>query len=101
MSGNKINSIQRDIFLNNKELQWLNLERNCITNIHTLTLRYNIRLRHLNKRFVNKVMRLIQYNSVLSFKLQIEFVPFKNRSLERLHTSGDVVPTLRSNAGSH
>jgi len=26
---------------------------------------------------VNKVMRLIQYNSVLTFKLQIEFVPFK------------------------
>ena len=28
-------------------------------------------------RSVNKVMRLIQYNSVLTFKLQIEFVPFK------------------------
>ena len=28
-------------------------------------------------RYVNKVMRLIQYNSVLTFKLQIEFVPFK------------------------
>ena len=28
-------------------------------------------------RSVNKVMRLIQYNSVFSFKLQIEFVPFK------------------------
>jgi len=27
--------------------------------------------------FVNKVMRLIQYNSVLTFKLQIEFVTFK------------------------
>jgi len=26
---------------------------------------------------VNKVMRLIHYNSVLTFKLQIEFVPFK------------------------
>ena len=26
---------------------------------------------------VNKVMRLIQYNSVFIFKLQIEFVPFK------------------------
>ena len=26
---------------------------------------------------VNKVMRLIQYNSVRTFKLQIEFVPFK------------------------
>ena len=26
---------------------------------------------------VNKVMRLIQYNSVLTFKLQIQFVPFK------------------------
>ena len=25
----------------------------------------------------NKVLRLIQYNSVLTFKLQIEFVPFK------------------------
>jgi len=30
-----------------------------------------------NTRSVNKVMRLIQYNSVLTFKLQIEFVPFK------------------------
>jgi len=30
-----------------------------------------------NKRSVNKVMRLIQYNSVLTLKLQIEFVPFK------------------------
>ena len=29
------------------------------------------------KRSVNKVMRLIQYNSVLTFKLQIELVPFK------------------------
>ena len=28
-------------------------------------------------RSVNKVMRLIQYNSVLTFKLQIEFIPFK------------------------
>ena len=28
-------------------------------------------------RSVNKIMRLIQYNSVLTFKLQIEFVPFK------------------------
>jgi len=28
-------------------------------------------------RSVNKVMRLIQYNSVLTFKLQIEFSPFK------------------------
>jgi len=28
-------------------------------------------------RSVNKVMRLIQYNSVLTFKIQIEFVPFK------------------------
>ena len=28
-------------------------------------------------RSVNKVMRLIQYKSVLTFKLQIEFVPFK------------------------
>jgi len=28
-------------------------------------------------RSVNKVMRLIQYNSVLTLKLQIEFVPFK------------------------
>ena len=26
---------------------------------------------------VNKVMRLIQYNSVFIFKLQIEFFPFK------------------------
>ena len=26
---------------------------------------------------VNKVMRLIQYNSVFIFKLQIEFVPFR------------------------
>ena len=31
----------------------------------------------LTTRSVNKVMRLIQYNSVLTFKLQIEFVPFK------------------------
>jgi apolipoprotein N-acyltransferase len=28
-------------------------------------------------RSVNKVMRLIQYNSVFTFKLQIEFVRFK------------------------
>jgi len=28
-------------------------------------------------RSVNKVMRLIHYSSVLTFKLQIEFVPFK------------------------
>ena len=34
-----------------------------------------MRLQHT--RSVNKVMRLIQYNSVLTFKLQIEFVPFK------------------------
>ena len=31
----------------------------------------------LNTRSVNKVIRLIQNNSVLTFKLQIEFVPFK------------------------
>ena len=31
----------------------------------------------LPTRSVNKVMRLIQYNSVLTFKLQIEFVTFK------------------------
>jgi len=28
-------------------------------------------------RSVNKVMRLIQYNSVITFKIQIELVPFK------------------------
>ena len=50
-------------------------------------------------RSVNKVMRLIQYNSVLIFELQIEFVPFKIVPLGG-YTSGDVVPTLRSNAGS-
>ena len=32
-------------------------------------------------RSVNKVMRLIQYNAVLTFKLQIVFVPFKIVSL--------------------
>jgi len=31
----------------------------------------------INTRSVNKVMRLIQYNSILTFKLQIKFVPFK------------------------
>jgi len=30
-----------------------------------------------NTRSVNKVMRLIQYNSVITFKIQIELVPFK------------------------
>ena len=30
-----------------------------------------------HKRSLNKVMRLIQYNSVFIFTLQIEFVPFK------------------------
>ena len=34
-----------------------------------------------HRRSVNKVMRLIQYNSVINFKLQIEFVPFKIVSL--------------------
>jgi len=43
-------------------------------------------------------MRLIQYNSVFIFKLQIEFVPFKIVFLRRLHISGDFVPTLRSSA---
>jgi len=33
--------------------------------------------KYMVTRSVNKVMRLIQYNSVLTFKLQIEFVPFK------------------------
>jgi len=32
---------------------------------------------YVSTRSVNKVMRLIQYNSVLTFKLQIEFVPFR------------------------
>jgi len=32
---------------------------------------------YIHTRSVNKVMSLIQYNSVLTFKLQIEFVPFK------------------------
>ena len=31
----------------------------------------------LSTRSVNKVMRLIQYKTLLTFKLQIEFVPFK------------------------
>jgi len=31
----------------------------------------------LSTKSVNKVMRLIQYNSVLTFKLQIEFAPSK------------------------
>ena len=45
---------------------------------------YNICPKHLiirrnerDTRSVNKVMRLIQYKSVLTFKLQIEFVHFK------------------------
>ena len=65
--------------------------RKITTDPHTLA--------HFSTRSVNKVMRLIQYNSVLTFKLQIE-CPLQNSSLGRLHTSGDVVPTLRSNAGS-
>ena len=32
---------------------------------------------HTHTRSVNIVMRLIQYNSVFSFELQIEFVPFR------------------------
>ena len=44
---------------------------------------------------VNEVMRMIKYNSVLTFKLQIEFVPFKIVPL-----GGYTIPTLRSNAGS-
>ena len=39
----------------------------------TYIIHYSIEI----TRYVNKVMRLIQYNSVLTFKLQIEFVPFK------------------------
>ena len=62
-------------------------------------LNWVVIIRHI-RGLVNKVMRLIQYNSVLTFKLQIEFVPFKIVSLGRLHTSRDVVPTLRSNGGS-
>jgi len=45
---------------------------------------YSGKVRHVwiyapdhHTRSVNKVMRLIQYNSVFTFKLQIEFVPFK------------------------
>ena len=34
-------------------------------------------VKSIDTKSVNKVMRLIQYNSVLTFKLQIEFVPFK------------------------
>ena len=36
-----------------------------------------INKRRASTRSANKAMRLIQYNSVLTFKLQIEFVPFK------------------------
>ena len=41
-------------------------------------------------------MRLIQYKSVLTFKLQIEFVPFKIVPLGGYTPFGDVVPTLCS-----
>ena len=44
---------------------WVSSCEMCIQTVGTYT------------RSVNKVMRLIQYNSVLTFKLQIEFVPFK------------------------
>ena len=43
-------------------------------NLQTLHFNY---LFNKYTRSVNKVMRLIQYNSVLTFKLQIEFFPFK------------------------
>ena len=38
---------------------------------------YSLHFNPSYTRSVNKVMRLIQYKSVLTFKLQIEFVPFK------------------------
>jgi len=45
--------------------------------LHSLSLYYYAVCGRMCTRSANKVMRLIQYNSVLTFKLQIEFVPFK------------------------
>ena len=45
-----------------------------VTQIDIIQTWYHILI---DRRSVNKVMRLIQYNSVVTFKLQIEFVPFK------------------------
>jgi len=46
-----------------------------LNNCHRLATQLQLNI--INTRSVNKVMRLIQYISVLTFKLQIEFVPFK------------------------
>ena len=43
-------------------------------------------------RSVNKVMRLIQYKSVLTLKLQMEFVPFKIVPLGGYTTSETLFP---------
>ena len=43
----------------------------CLKYIHVENAKF------CNTRSVNKVMRLIQYNSLFIFKLQIKFVPFK------------------------
>jgi len=48
MSGNKINSIQPDTFIHNKELEWPYLKGNSIRNVHPATFRNNIWLTHLD-----------------------------------------------------
>ena len=51
---------------------FLHLLRNIIQIINTLPMNAV-----LSTRSVNKVRSLIQYKPLLTFKLQIEFVPFK------------------------
>jgi len=50
---------------------------NCDSGFVIGCMSFNAGQRSWITRSVNKVMRLIQYNSVLTFKLQIEFVAFK------------------------
>ena len=67
---------------------WCNVMSKCVLHYggSSMYIVYRVQEIHRNysknyyrtyTRSVNKVMRLIQYNSVLTFKLQIEFVAFR------------------------
>jgi hypothetical protein len=51
--------------------------QDCWNTISATTCTHYVRAYAYVCMYVNKVMRLIQYNSVFIFKLLIEFVPFK------------------------
>jgi hypothetical protein len=77
-------SIQPGTFDHNGELQWLNLERNSITDIHLATFRNNSRLRHLD--ISRNKIKLINPDTFIHNK-ELTFLYLQGNNISDISTS--------------